>query len=313
MVEEEAHRDRLAGIHGVVGATWSAPQGCDFAFMTYVIPGAVVSVAPVITPNVSGTLGANGWYTSDVTVTWTVVDDESTITAESGCDATTISTDTSGTELTCSATSAGGTNQQSVTILRDATAPTLNPSVSPNPVLLNGTATASPNASDATSGIASASCDAVDTSSVGGHSVACSATDTAGNTASASASYTVSYQFSGFTSPVNGTGVLNVAKAGQTIPLKWRVTDANGTPVTTLTSVNVNVVSLQCAAGTTTDQVEEYASGSSGLQNLGDGYYQFNWATPKSYAGSCKTVRLNLGEGSSASPVYHTADFQFTK
>ena len=35
----------------------------------------------------------------------------------------------------------------------DLTAPTLSPTVSPNPVLLNGSATASPNASDTLSGI----------------------------------------------------------------------------------------------------------------------------------------------------------------
>jgi hypothetical protein len=52
------------------------------------------------------------------------------------------------------------------------------------------------------------------------------------------------------------------------------------------------------------------ASGDSGLQNLGDGYYQFNWKTPKIYANSCKTLRLSLGEGSG---FEHTALFKFIK
>jgi hypothetical protein len=293
------------------------PQGnatfCDAgAFESDLPPTPPDSTSPVITPNISGTLGNNGWYTSDVTITWSVTDAESDIASSNGCDSTTITSDTTGTTLTCSATSAGGTNTQSVTIMRDATAPTLSPSISPNPVLLNGTATANPNASDATSGIAGSNCDSVDTSNAGAHTVNCSATDNAGNTANAPAGYTVSYQFSGFTRPVDGS-VLNVAKAGQTIPLKWRLTDANGDPVTNLSSVSATAVGLQCAAGTSADQVSEYASGASGLQNLGDGYYQFNWATPKSYANSCKTLRLNLSEGSSSNPIYHTADFSFTK
>jgi hypothetical protein len=50
---------------------------------------------------------------------------------------------------------------------------------------------------------------------------------------------------------------------------------------------------LSCNLGTTTDALEEYASGDSGLQNLGDAYYQFNWKTPKTYANSCKTLKLN--------------------
>ena len=54
--------------------------------------------------------------------------------------------------------------------------------------------------------------------------------------------------------------------------------------------------------------VEEYATGSSGLQNLGSGYYQFNWQTPKSYAKSCKTVSVSLDAGGSL-----MADFRFTR
>ncbi|MGH8657568.1 MAG: hypothetical protein ACREV4_03540 [Gammaproteobacteria bacterium] len=152
---------------------------------------------------------------SEVSVTWTVNDDESAVTGTSGCDPVSITSDTTGTgtTLTCEATSDGGTDSKSVTIQRDTTAPALAPTVSPNPVPLNGSATASPNASDATSGIAVAGCDPLDTSSVGGHSVACTATDNAGNTANAAAGYTVFYCFAGFFSPVDPS-VLNSAKAG---------------------------------------------------------------------------------------------------
>ena len=101
---------------------------------------------------------------------------------------------------------------------------------------------------------------------------------------------------------------MNFAKAGQTIPLKWRVIDENGDPVTDITSVEVSATTLQCDAGITSDQVEEYATGDSGLQNLGDGYYQYNWKTPRSYAKSCKTLKLNLGDG-----VVHEALFHFRR
>jgi hypothetical protein len=113
--------------------------------------------------------------------------------------------------------------------------------------------------------------------------------------------------FVGFAQPVDN-GALNKAKAGRTIPLKWRVVDSAGAPVTTLTSVQVKAAALSCAVGSTTDTVEEYAAGMSGLQNLGDGYYQWNWATPSSYAKSCKTVTVTLDGG-----VSRSADFQFTK
>ena len=118
----------------------------------------------------------------------------------------------------------------------------------------------------------------------------------------------VDYRFSGFSSPVSTTGI-NSVKAGRTIPLKWRLTDAAGVPVTTLTSATITVAELGCDAGGTSNQIEESTSGGSGLQNLGDGYYQLNWKVPASYAKSCKTLQLDLGEGSGA----RTAIFHFTR
>jgi hypothetical protein len=285
---------------------WNLPPS-KFTVIVVAPPPPSDTTPPVVTPNISGTLGNNGWYVSDVTVTWGISDPDSAVTSTTGCDATTIDYDTTGVTLTCEATSAGGTSSESVTIKRDATAPTFVPTVSPNPVLLNGAATASANASDNLSGVASSSCDPVDTSAVGSHSVTCYATDNAGNSNSATAYYSVIYNWNGFFQPVDNI-MRNGAKAGQAIPLKWRLTDANGAPVLNLASVTVSVQSLSCSLGTTTDELEEYAAGSSGLQNLGDGYYQFNWKTPTSYASSCKTMSLWLGDG-----VAHTAQFQFKK
>ena len=89
---------------------------------------------------------------------------------------------------------------------------------------------------------------------------------------------------------------MNLSKAGQAIPLKWRLTDAHGNPVLDLASASVTVSGVNCSLGTTDDLVEEAAAGSSGLQNLGGGSYQINWKTPTSY-GSCKNLNLDLGEG----------------
>ncbi len=113
------------------------------------------------------------------------------------------------------------------------------------------------------------------------------------------------YSFSGFGAPVDAAPTLNSAKAGRTIPLKFRVTTATGAPVTNLTSVKVTVASSSCTAGTTVDAIEEYASGGSGLQNLGNGSYQFNWATPSGYAQSCKTLNLDLGDGVARQALFH--------
>lgn len=84
------------------------------------------SSAPIITPTVTGTLGNDGWYTSDVEVSWSVTDPESGVSMSTGCDATSVTADTTGVTFTCSATSGGGSANQSVTVKRDATAPSVS-------------------------------------------------------------------------------------------------------------------------------------------------------------------------------------------
>jgi CSLREA domain-containing protein len=296
-------------VHDQRGIARPQGAGCDIgAYELEPVPSADVT-PPVITPSVSGTSGSNGWYRGNVTVSWSVDDAESAVTS-TPCLPTTISADTPGQAVTCSATSAGGTELESVTIKRDATAPSLAPAVGPTPVLLKGTATATPNATDALSGVATSSCGTPTTATVGSKSVSCTATDNAGNSTTLSAAYVVGYQFVGFSGSVLGGGVLNVVKAGQNVPLKWRLLDAAGVPVTNLTTASVTVANLACAAGITAAGTVAAAAGGGGpaLRNLGDGYYQYTWSTSKSYANTCKTMQLNIGEGTT-----HDALFRFTK
>ncbi len=283
---------------------------------------AVETVAPTTSVDLSPA-AVNGWY-KNPTVTLTGVDSGSCSTEVSAIqyslDGGSFTTYTGPFQVTGdgdhtleyrSIDYAGNTEAtKSLTFKIDATPPVQNPTVSPNPVLLNGSAVASPNASDNLSGVASASCGAVNTGSVGARTVVCTATDNAGNSATASAAYHVIYNFTGFSQPVDNPPLLNSANSGQAIPLKWRITDANGNPVTNLASVKVTALSLACPIGVTPDLIEEYATGNSGLLNQGNGYYQFNWKTPANYARSCKTMLLDLGEGSG---MERMALFQFAK
>jgi hypothetical protein len=74
-----------------------------------------------------------------------------------------------------------------------------------------------------------------------------------------------------------------------------------------LASAAVRSVRHACYGGAEEDPLEEVATGESGLQNLGDGYYQFNWKSARTYAGSCRTLEVDLGEGAT-----RTAEFRFT-
>ena len=141
---------------------------------------------PIITPTLGGTLGNNGWYTSNVTVSWLVTDDESSVIDQVGCEAITVTNDTPETNFTCSATSSGGTASNSITIKRDITPPTIIGSFSPSSINANGwhnsMITVNFTCADITSGVAT--CTAAQILTEGsGQSVNGTATDNAGNEA----------------------------------------------------------------------------------------------------------------------------------
>ena len=120
----------------------------------------------------------------------------------------------------------------------------------------------------------------------------------------------LTYFFSGFGSPIENQPVRNMAVAGRTIPVKWRITDANGVGISDPTSfVSLTSGDTDCSQGAPQDAVETYA-GDSGLQYLGDGYWQFNWKTPSSYAGKCRVMTLGLADGPGTAST-RTASFQF--
>ena len=118
-----------------------------------------------------------------------------------------------------------------------------------------------------------------------------------------------SYAFYGFDNPIDNYPIVNNAKSGSSIPVKWRITDISGTAVSdtgsfkTLTSYSVSCGTFM---GDPVDELEAYSSNASGLRYLGDGYWQFNWKTLKNYAGQCRIMVLTLADGS-----MKTACFKF--
>jgi len=172
----------------------AADENITCTFTNVKIPDAT---PPVITPQVTGTLGGDDWYTSDVMVSWTVSDDESAITSTSGCDPVLIDNDTAGMTLTCEAVSEGGTNSASVTVKRDATPPTVNVTgvADGATYILGSVPVASCDTSDALSGVvtsASLTLSGGNPDGTGTFTATCEgALDNAGNSGSASVTYTV--------------------------------------------------------------------------------------------------------------------------
>lgn len=147
---------------------------------------------------------------------------------------------------------------------------------------------------------------------VGVYTATCAgAEDNAGNvTPPVTATYSVTYVFTGFAAPVKNDGVVNTAKAGQGIQVKWRLTDATGAPVNGLTTAALTVTAFDCTTGLPAGQPAVPAEGAEQLQILGNGSYQVVWRTPKSYLDQCLKLHVEVGEGAAAA---HTALFHFTR
>ncbi|MHC2999870.1 hypothetical protein [Microbacterium sp. HJ5] len=151
----------------------------------------------------------------------------------------TVSSDTAGIRVERSVTDAlGRIATAGITVKLDETAPALAPTVSPNPVAVGGAAVAVPAATDLGSGVASQSCDTPSTGTAGSKTVACRATDVAGNSATATASYTVIAASAACRSgsrvvlqPVNPDGSSVFARISG-VPVVFRLCDEFGRVVT---------------------------------------------------------------------------------
>ncbi len=130
---------------------------------------------------------ATAGYVSGVSVAWTVIDPESAIASQPGCETVQVREDTAGMTLTCEATSSGGTASQSVTIKRDATPPVVTATRTPPPNALgwnNTDVSVTFTCTDALSGVAACPAPRLITTEGAGQFVTGQATDQAGNLAS---------------------------------------------------------------------------------------------------------------------------------
>jgi hypothetical protein len=276
-------------------------------------PAASDTSAPVITPTVDGTLGEDGWYTSDVTVSWSVVDPESEVTSSTGCETATVDYDTAGATVNCSATSAGGTSSESVTVKRDATKPVVtwganSPADGATYYFGDPIPTADCTADDATSGVDADGCQVTGGgTAVGSHTLTAKATDNAGNETTENRTYTVlAWTLDGFYRPVDmGTGKLNTVKAGSTVPLKFNVFKGDER-LTKDIGAEFTVRKAVCDSDVTEDAIEEFdTTGKTQLRFDEDGQQWIqNWATPKAGKGNCYAVTVTTADGSSLSAKF---------
>lgn len=143
--------------------------------------------------------------------------------------------------------------------------------------------------------------DSLDTSSVGTHEFTVTATDEAGNSRTQRFSYRVIYAYGEVLEPINRDGS-SVFKAGSTVPVKFRVSDYAGTPVSTAVAT-LGAVRSHDISGTVDEAVQETTSTSAATtgdlfrSGGGNGVHIYNLSTKGMKTGSYQLfIRLDDGK-----------------
>lgn len=263
--------------------------------------------APTITATVAGgNLGVNGWYTGPVTVRFGCADALSGIAA---CPADLTLTENGANAVTGSVDdNAGNTAEAGLSGIRiDSSAPSItNVNVAGGFYVLGTAPAATCTATDATPGSGLAgTCTVTVTggsaNGVGTFSWTATATDAAGNTVTTTGSYQVIYRFDGFLQPINDTAhqvgvTTSVFKGGSTIPVKFQLRKADGTPVLS-NSAPVWLTPVKGAVMTMAIDETVYAiTADTGLVFRVEGtQYIYNWKTPA--GGNYHGIGVRLDDG----------------
>ena len=223
------------------------------------------------------------------------------------------------TTVDCSANDGSGnsTSGSFKVTVQDTTAPSLNLPANITKLATGNsgaTVTYTASATDLVDGSRPVSCTPASGSTfqVGTTTVHCSATDLHTNTANGSFTVTVNYNWTGFFSPVdNPTSTSfnwNSAKAGQSIPMKFRLSGNQGLSVL---DGAPKVTPVACPnASIPLDAIEEYAvTANNGLTyDATADQYNYVWKTQSTYVNKCYKFDMLLKDGS-----HHEAYFKFLK
>ncbi len=307
--------ETLSGLAGPCPSPYTFTQeGRD---LTYVVPvgdiagnqtigGRTLSIdrtAPTISASATTPPNAAGWYRTNVGVAFACNDALSGINV---CPfAQTLSQEGEAVSSTPQTAVDYASNVSApsnvVTVKIDKTAPTLNVTMPPATVLLNATHDFQLSASDALSGVATQSCSGFVTGSLGTRSVTCTATDRAGNSVSRSSTYRVVYGYAALSAPLIDPSQVYVVQAPRSVPLEWRLFDANGAAITNATLTQSTVTDIACPStgvGLTTAPSGETNS----FAHLGDGMYRRNWWI--NYTGTgCLRLDITLNDGTQRSAM----------
>jgi hypothetical protein len=268
-----------------------------------------------------------GWYKDSVTVSYNGSTDPALLDTSDGSGVASYTADQpfsspSGTyNFSGKATDGAGNESAARTgqVKVDATNPVVTITGCPTTDVIKGSSQSiAVSASDAHSGLATDPSDAtveLNTGTTGQKTASFKAVDRVGHEKTESCTYNVIFDFSGFFRPVDNPDVVNSAKAGSTIPVKFSLGGDQGLNIFWTLTPNVSYpnsgkLTIDQVTGDPIDALEEYSTATvSGLKyDATANQYIYNWKTDKNWAGTYRQLIIRLEDG-----TYHRANFYFTK
>jgi hypothetical protein len=117
-----------------------------------------------------------------------------------------------------------------------------------------------------------------------------------------SRSYQVVYAFDGFAAPLAPLPTLAIVRAGDQFPVKFSLHGNFGSSAVR----GVSSQPIDCATGTATDTPTEALGALT--YSAGPDRYTFQWATDRTWAGSCRQLAVALNDG-----TVRRANLRFTR
>lgn len=263
-----------------------------------------------------GTMGNNGWYVGDVTITTSGTDSVSNPVTCTSDQSQAVDTAAAVFNGSCTNDADLTMNAAPLTIKRDATAPVVAVTGVTNGAAyqLGAVPAVGCSTTDAVSGVETSAVLSLSGGPVGSITATCSgATDNAGNAGQASVTFNVVYNWTGFFQPVDNPGststpVFNQVKAGRSIPIKFSLGGDQGLNI--LAAGYPQSETVSCGFANTIDDVEQTvsANGNSLTYDATANQYILVWKTETAYANSCRKLTVKLLDGTE-----HNAYFRFTR
>ena len=262
----------------------------------------VTSANPSNGVTVSNIVNASGMVTADVVADCTATDASFTLTVTDGDSATATAT----LNVTVNANTAPTVGSYSATTVATGSSITVTPSAAPaDNVSISSTTGSAPSFTGTLSVNAAGVVSIGNAGSPGNYVVTVTVTDNCGlsTTPTFNLSVTTLFNFVGFFQPVDNLPTVNSVTAGQSIPVKFRLTGYQGMAIFAAGFPASQTVA--CSSGISGPIEETVTAGSSSLSyDATTDQYKYVWKTEKAWKGTCRKLVVKFSDGTTREAVF---------